>query len=345
MGNVLMLVNSEPARIRRIKLRPRKRDAMNLNEFVIARKSDWERLLRIAARVKPGGNSGLTKLDLWDLGRLYMAAIADLSLVRASAFGADRRNQVTRYLNNVVVRVHGLIYRKASFDHVTLRRYFTHELPSTVRNLKSFVFFSLSLFMLFGAVGYYLGLTTPGFIEHLVSPKIIDTVEKGDVWFKDLFAIAPMAAGGLMTHNISVTFLMIAAGITFGVGTIYLMGLNGLLIGTVAALCAKHGLTTAFWSFVLPHGSLEISAIILAGAAGLSMGYALVDPGPYRRSERLALESRNAGVIALACVPLLIMAAVIEAFLSPSPLPVFVKILFACVSFISLLTYLSLSGK
>ena len=76
------------------------------------------------------------------------------------------------------------------------------------------------------------------------------------MWFNDVYTMAPMASSSLMTHNISVTFLIFASGITFGVGTLYLLALNGLLIGTIAALCINHNLALEFWSFLLPHGSL-----------------------------------------------------------------------------------------
>ena len=147
-----------------------------------------------------------------------------------------------------------------------------------------------------------------------------------------------------MTHNVSVTFLMVAAGITFGFGTVYLLVLNGLLLGAVAALCSKHDLALEFWSFVPPHGSLELSAVAIAGAAGLVIGHALLDPGPYRRSEFLAVRSRAAVKLALGCVPLLVLAGLIEAFFSPSPAPAWMKLAFAAILFGSFVMLVCFSG-
>ena len=165
------------------------------------------------------------------------------------------------------------------------------------------------------------------------------------MWFKDVYTVAPMASSSLMTHNISVTFLIFASGITFGVGTFYLLALNGLLIGTVAALCINHNLALEFWSFLLPHGSLELTAVVIAGGAGLVIGHALIDPGPYLRSEVLALRSKQAAKLIAGCIPLLAMAGLIEAFLSPSPLPAMLKIIFSIVLFLALLGFLVLSGS
>jgi uncharacterized membrane protein SpoIIM required for sporulation len=147
-----------------------------------------------------------------------------------------------------------------------------------------------------------------------------------------------------MTHNISVTMLMVAAGITFGLGTAYLLALNGLLIGAVAALCFKHGMSLELWSFVLPHGSFEISALVIAGAAGLILGHALIDPGPYRRAEFLSFRARETVRLALGCVPLLVVAGIIEAFFSPSPAGPWLKLTVAAISFFGLVLFLGFSG-
>ena len=118
-----------------------------------------------------------------------------------------------------------------------------------------------------------------------------------------------------------------------------------MLIGAVAALCFKHNLSMEFWSFVLPHGSLELSAIIIAGGAGLILGHALLDPGPYKRWEVLSVRGREAGKLAFGCVPLLVFAGIIEAFLSPSPLPSWAKFAFSAASFTALLGYVSMAGR
>lgn len=196
----------------------------------------------------------------------------------------------------------------------------------------------------FSLLGFVLALKEPGFIELLVPESMIARVEEGKVWLDHLHTVAPMASSWLMTHNISVTFLTIAAGITLGVGTIYLLAINGLLLGTVAALCFRHGLSLELWSFVLPHGSLKLSAICIAGASGLILGHILIDPGPYRRGDLLASRSRSVGTLALGCVPLLVLAGLIEAFFSPASLPHWLKFLFAGLSFCSLVIYLCIAG-
>jgi len=317
---------------------------VNINEFVGERKGEWEKLERIAAKFKPGLAPELSRAELWDLGRLYIAAVSDLSLLKSTEFGLDPDNHVISHLNGLVARVHGMIYRKPSFRWAAVAGFFFYGFPDAFRRNALYVLVSTALFVGFGLVGFLLGLNDQGFIETLVPENIISAVENGRVWFRDLYGVAPMASSQLMTHNISVTFLIVASGITFGLGSVYLLSFNGLLIGTVAALCMRHGLSLPFWSFVLPHGSLEISAIFIAGGAALIMGHALVDPGPYRRTEYLSLRSRDAAKLVLGCVPMLVLAGIIEAFLSPSPLPAWFKLIFAAAAFLSLAAFLMLSG-
>ncbi|MBI4963518.1 MAG: stage II sporulation protein M [Desulfomonile tiedjei] len=318
---------------------------MNINQFIAERKGEWEKLEGIAKDFKPGKANRLSRADLWQLGKLYTAAVSDLALLKSSDLALDPGNEVIAYLNSLVIKVHGMIYRKPAFRWMTIPRFILTEFPGAVRKTLIYTAVAWLIFASFFLVGFVLALTEPQFIELVVPQRIISTVEKGQVWFSDLHAVAPLASSQLMTHNVSVTFLVIASGITFGVGTVYLLALNGLLIGTVAALCFRHGLSLEFWSFLLPHGSIELSAIFIAGGAGLILGHALLDPGPYKRVEILSVRSRPAGRLALGCVFLLIMAGLVEAFLSPSPLPAWFKIAFGIVMFASLWAFLLMSGR
>ena len=318
---------------------------MNINEFISERKEDWERLERIAKKLRPAARSELTRNELWELGRLYTGAVADLSTLQSAGSRQHLDRELFAYLNGLVIRVHGGIYRKPPLRWSSLKWYFLREFPCMFRETARYVACSTAVFVSFAILGFALGLQDSGFIELLVPESMIAMVENGKVWFDHLHTVAPMASSSLMTHNISVTFLTIAAGITFGIGSVYLLAVNGLLLGAVAVLCFKHGLSVQLWSFVLPHGSLELSAVCIAGGAGLMLGHSLIDPGPYRRGEVLASRSRSVGMLALGCVPLLIFAGVIEAFFSPTPLPAWLKFLFAAFSFSSLVAYLSFVGR
>jgi uncharacterized membrane protein SpoIIM required for sporulation len=318
---------------------------MNINEFVNERKEEWEKLEAIVDKCRAGRSGGLTRDELWDLSGLYTATVSDLSLLRSSPLGADPNNRIISYLNGLVTRAHGIIYRKAGFKWSFLKEFLVQGFPESIRKNWIYVLVSTGVFVGFGLAAFVVGLTEQGFIELVVPESIIAKVENGQVWFKDLYGVAPMASSGLMTHNISVTFLTFASGITFGIGCLYLLALNGLLLGAVAALCYRHDLSLEFWSFVLPHGSFELTAVFLAGAGGLILGHALIDPGPHRRSEFLAVRGREAVKLALGCVPLLVVAGLLEAFFSPSPLNAGIKLLLAAVLFSTLMALFALAGR
>lgn len=317
---------------------------MNINDFVSQRKEDWKKLEVLASKFKPGSTPKLSRDELWELGKLYTGAIADLSLLKASGLGSEADNRLVAYLNSLVIKVHGAIYRERRIRWRAVLEFLQRGFPTTFRKGMVYVLFSAGLFLTFLAVGFVLGINEPGFVELVLPDRIIEHVEEGKVWFNHLYSIAPQASSMLMTHNVSVTFFIVAAGVTFGVGTFYLLALNGLFLGCAAALCHLHGLSLEFWSFVLPHGSLELSAIWIGGGAGFVIGEALLDPGPYRRADYLSVRGPLAARLALGCVPMLVLAGITEAFFSPSPLPPWVKIVYAGGVFTALVTYLMTAG-
>ena len=123
-------------------------------------------------------------------------------------------------------------------------------------------------------------------------------------------------SNAVMTNNIQVTFMAFAAGIAFGLGTALIVAYNGLILGAVAGGAIANGNGVAFAEFVTAHGVIELSCIAVAAAAGLRIGYAIVAPGPRARSRALAAEARAAAAIVLGTAPWLILAGLIEGFVT-----------------------------
>jgi uncharacterized membrane protein SpoIIM required for sporulation len=135
----------------------------------------------------------------------------------------------------------------------------------------------------------------------------------------------PMAAG-IITNNISVALYAFALGITAGIGTCYVVLVNAMMLGAFAAHFANHDLSYPFWSFIAPHGVLEIFAILVAAAAGLRLGLSLAVPGSLMRSASLRLGARDAALLVLGTIPMFVMAGLIEGFITPSYIPGAAKI-------------------
>jgi uncharacterized membrane protein SpoIIM required for sporulation len=142
-----------------------------------------------------------------------------------------------------------------------------------------------------------------------------------------------------------VTFLAFAAGILAGLGTALVLVFNGVQLGAVAAVFANYQANLLFWSFVLPHGIIELTAICIAGGAGLWLGSAFLLPGRMTRREALVVRGREAVSLIGGTAVMLVVAGLIEGFISPSDLPSGVKLGAAALTLVLLAMYLGFAGR
>ena len=314
--------------------------SQSIEKFIESRRPRWKRLETLIQHLEQGKARQLQPSELPDMGRLYREATADLARLQAFQEDGSIPDELVDYLNHLVARAHGQIYRSPSPGWSQLWKFLRYTFPQTFRETAPWTLSALAIFLLGCTYGFIAGLFDDSFIPLVAPPHLIQKVEEGKVWFDSILAVRPLASSMIMTNNISVTFLAFALGITFGLGTVYIMAFNGLLIGTLAALCHLHGLDVDFWSFVLPHGVIELTAIFIAGGAGLLLGSALISPGDLSRKEALIQRGRKAVQLILGCVPLLIIAGVVEGFFSPAHLPPWTKFLVAAILLALLLCYL-----
>jgi uncharacterized membrane protein SpoIIM required for sporulation len=315
-----------------------------IHTFINTRKGRWERLETLVEALKRGETKKLTSSDLHDINRLYREATADLARLQVFRQEDSIPEELETYLNDLVGRAYGQIYRNPPPSWSSLWTFLRTTFPRTFRETLPWTLLALSVFGLGFAYGFGASLTDQAFVPLVVPPHLIQKVEEGQVWFDSILAIKPLASSMIMTNNVTVSFLAFAFGITFGLGTLYLMAFNGLLVGALAGLCHTHGLSIPFWSFVLPHGVIELTAIFIAGAGGFLLATALIAPGDLLRKDALIQRARQAGRLTLGCVPLLIAAGLIEGFFSPAPLAPNLKFLAAGGLFALLLCYLLLPG-
>ena len=316
--------------------------SLSIEEFIESRRPRWERLETLILALEKGKTKRLDDSDLPEIGRLYREATSDLARLQAFEKEGSLPEELAGYLNHLVARAHGQIYRTPTPGWATLWRFLKSTFPETFRATAPWTIFALVIFLLASIYGFVTALKDDSFIPLIVSPHIIRQVEQGKVWFDSILAVRPLASSMIMTNNISVTFLAFALGMTFGLGTFYIMAFNGLMLGTVAGLCHRHGLDVPFWSFVLPHGVIELSAIFIAGGAGFLLGTALLVPGDLPRKEALVQKGRQAVQLVLGCVPLLIFAGIVEGFFSPAHISPWIKFLLATILLALFLSYLLL---
>ncbi len=297
---------------------------MTLDQFIAARQANWRHLEALLKQAEQDVAT-LPEDRLHDLGRLYRLAASDLALAQRD-FPSHR---VALYLNGLIGRAHVLIYRGEPLRWQQLPRFYATTFPALYRRLWRY---TLAAFLLF-ALPALAGLAVVWNQQDAIYPilgasaaRLVQTVEEGKLWTEIAPAMRSAGAGLILTNNIQVMFLTFAGSLTGGLLTAWALVSNGLQFGALFGLLQRHGLSGGLAQFVCAHGFIELSVIFLAGGCGLYVADGLLRPGLLSRRSALAERAVLAVRLILGCVPLLILAGLIEGFISPSSLPWPVKL-------------------
>lgn len=312
-------------------------------EFIERKRHAWERLETLIKRAQHNLAS-LSAEELQEFGRLYRQSTSDLAIARRDF----PRHQVSDYLNGLVGRGHSQIYRGKSSRITQVKDFFTTTFPQVVRETGGYTLASFLMFLIPALLGFVIAFRDPAAVSVVISgfEHILDDIENQHEWWNRINDEGRAeSSSAIMTNNIQVTFLAFAGGITFGALTLYVLAMNGFLLGSVAGAAQRFDFAANLWGFVAAHGVVELSVIFLAGGAGLQLGWSLLRPGLLTRRAALVIASRRAISILFGCVPLLILAGIIEGFISPSNLPLFIKLFVAVGSGVALASYLLLAGR
>jgi uncharacterized membrane protein SpoIIM required for sporulation len=262
------------------------------------------------------------------------AAMADDYRMLAHDVAKVRRllpeSRAREYLEAAYAQAHASLHRPAWHPGHALLNLFRAEIPAVVSWLTPHIIWATALFILTVIAGYWMVHTYPDLIALFASPELIATVERGQLWTEGLLNVVPSSVLSLqiLTNNIVVSLFAYCAGFLFGLGTVYILGLNGLMLGAVFAFTSLHGLGNDLFRFVVAHGCVEISVMCLSGAAGAAVGEALIRPGAATRTESFQRAALQSGKLILACVLLLVGSGVIEGYVSPNPaFPLWTRIL------------------
>jgi uncharacterized membrane protein SpoIIM required for sporulation len=310
---------------------------MDPQQFISTREPGWHQLEDLLSRARRDP-AGLSEQELVELGRLYRLATADLALAQRDY----PSHPVNRYLNSLVARAHVQIYRSEPLSWRQLGYFFRHGFPALYR---AFLPYTIVAFLLFAvpAVAAFLAVAADADrIFAFLGPsaaELVRTVERGRTWTDIGPSIRSAAAAGIMTNNIQVMFLTFAGGITAGLLTAWVLVQNGIVIGAVFGLLQAHDMAPLLANFVAAHGFIELSVIFLAGGCGLAMGDSLLRPGLQSRREALVGRAQDSVLLILGCIPLLVLAGLIEGFVSPSRLLAPLKLVIGLGTGVALYTY------
>ncbi|HKD81746.1 MAG TPA: stage II sporulation protein M [Candidatus Angelobacter sp.] len=280
------------------------------------RQSHWRRLEQLLDRVEHSGLRSLTRTELQEMGLLYRQAAADLSTLREDATGKS----YARTLNLLLSRAHNTIYTGEKSSARGILHFYRYTYPQIFRNNLKLINLALLLFVVGAAIGTLLTLTRPEYMRYFLGPHMMETIEHHKMWTDSVVTVSPWASSAIMTNNITVSFMMFAWGITAGVLTVFSLIYNGILMGVIGTACWFNDMSLSLWSFVAPHGVLELPAIFIAGGSGLRLAQGLLFPGLHSRQDSLAKAGGEAIRLLMGVVPILIFAGLIEGFISPSSL-------------------------
>ncbi|HEX8557983.1 MAG TPA: stage II sporulation protein M [Pyrinomonadaceae bacterium] len=314
------------------------------DRFIGDRKRAWQRLEDLLNLLDRSSLRRLHREEVRELGRIYRRTASDLAIARAES----RDPRLVNYLNSLVIRAHGRIYRAdASEGRHRLRDFFARDFPRAFRRSWRYTALAFAAYALFAALAFLATTRDPEFSELAgVPPRAREVIlERKPRWWEGANDANQLAASYIATNNIRVTFNAFALGATFGVGTLYYMAFNGLAHASVLALTYRAGYGHELLTFMAAHGVVELTCIFIAGGAGMLFGTALLFPGDRPRFDNLRLRGRESAQLIAGCVPLLALAAAVEGFISPAPIAPAVKFSVAALTGLALYSYLLFAGR
>src|ERR1700730_18085505 len=316
---------------------------MPADRFINQRKNAWQRLEELLTLLDHASLRRLQREEVRELGRIYRRTASDLAIARAES----RDPRLINYLNSLVIRAHGRIYRADAQGGKRVRNFFARELPQTFRRTWRYTAVAFSVFFIFGLLSFICTRYDPEFSELVGVPPAFREhyIETKTHWWETLNESNQEGASQIMTNNIRVTIYTFAFGAMLGVGTLFYLAFNGANIASVLALTYHAGFGNDLLTFMVGHGVIELSCIFISGGAGLLIGSAMIIPGDLSRADALKTRGMEAVRLMLGVAILLVIAGIIEGFISPAPIDARIKFSIAGVTGIALYSYLLLGGR
>lgn len=304
--------------------------------FVAAGRARWDRLEQLLHAVRgPDGWS--------ELAALYRATCTDLARARSMGLPQD----VEGYLDDLAGRAHNRLYGSRSIERFQLFRQIGADFPRALREQWRFFLASNALFYGPFLIMVALCLVDPAWAELVLDADTLFGLEQ--MYAHPALRSSPgedaTMAGFYVWNNVGIAFRCFATGIAFGVGPVFYLISNGLAIGTVTGYLGTVGLGYELASFVIGHGPWELTGVVVAGAAGLRMGWALVDTGGRSWAGSLKAAAPALYLMVLGATFMLLVAALVEGFWSASPVPFAGKVAFAVVQVAVVASWLTLGGR
>ena len=312
------------------------------DEFVAARQNDWAELEQLLVL-----GSGFRKLPPVSIARaatIYRAVSSDLMRAQAAGYSPD----VIALLDGLAARAHNTLYSAPPYRMRAVWELIAADFPRTLRRHGRFFALAIALFVLPGVLGFAGAMRSRAFALQILPAESVEQMEEAyaEGFGKGRKAgVNTFMTGFYVFHNVGIAFQCFATGVLFGLGSVFFLVYNGLTIGAVAGLVTAAGHGRNLLTFTCTHGAFELTAIVIAGTAGMVMGYALVDTRGRTRLGSLQARAREIVYLVVGAALMLLVAAGIEGFWSPSGLPDRVKWGGAIVAYLLVISYLTFAGR
>jgi len=324
---------------------------MNKREFVKQREPAWKRFEGLLAKLSRTSTKKVKSKEVKEFSRLFRELANDLAIVRSRRWGED----LDKFLNHLLARGYDAFYRAPPG---VLQRGIEFLLGGFPRLLRANIWYfvtSCVLFFLPLGISWAVVQNDPTKATSVVPEAQLQMMksmykkrdnESEKDWALRSSEARSMMAGYYINHNTSIAFRAFAVGILLGVGTVYTLLFNGIMLGVISGYVCAEADPDRFLSFVIMHGAFELTAIAVAGAGGLMLGNTFLHPGQRTRWEALKVRGMEAIQIAIGAGVMLFIAALIEGFVSPSPvIPSGLKYLAGAILWILVALYFVLAGR
>ncbi len=317
---------------------------MTKSSFLEKRREIWRRFEVLLARFEGVRSRRLSGADVSRFSRLFRATCYDLATVRARDWGRE----LEIYLNDLVRRGHNAFYRAPPGRVREVSRFFSHGFPALLRSNARYFWTAAALYVIPLVVTAVLIGRDVRLAERILPATDLEAYES---MYSDLPTRARSAgddtlmAGFYIYNNIGIAFQCFATGMIFGIGTVFVLVGNGIHHGSVAGFIIAQGHGASFFNFVVAHSAFELTAVVIAGAAGLMLGHAIVHPGRYTRVEALRRRGFDAVRLAAGAGAMLAIAALVEGFWSQNPAPSATKMVAGGFLWTLVIVYLGVAGR
>lgn len=309
---------------------------MKEEQFIELNSDTWRELETLTTIINQKGLKFLPSEDVKKFLIIFRQSSHHLAYARTHY----PKSSVVTYLNSLVNKCHSHVYAVKKLSPSILFKYISQDFPRLLKEYRWFVLSSFSFFAFGVILSMLLVINNVDNARLFLPENLITTVKSGNIgggqWDY------PLMSSYIMVNNISVSLKAFVMGITLGIGTIYVLFFNGALLGALTALIYIYGKPINYWSLILPHGIIELTAIFISGAAGLIIARSILLPGNYSRKHSLIKGAKESISLIIGIMFMLVIAGIIEGFFTPLNISEISKLIFAAISGVLLIVYFSI---